>query len=183
MCARACVGVCACFCFCFQVDSGRQWFLHAIYTVRSGANAGRGIGKRSAHALFDARHLATGLSRVKREQDDLDGVGQGGKGTNMARVQLRFALLDDGDVSVGTNTESDLPLIPIIISLVVFAILCLLLAILIVRRRRNKGAKPPPYAAKPPPPPQFAAKPVTVSANGHTRVLLPQAYNKDNTEV
>ena len=32
-------------------------------------------------------------SRVKRSEDDLDGVGKGGKGTNIARVQVGVMLL------------------------------------------------------------------------------------------
>ncbi|XP_076467569.1 extracellular matrix protein 3-like [Babylonia areolata] len=144
----------------FQVDSGRQWFLHAIYTVRSAANAARGIGKRSVrHALLphsgaqplshphpDTPHAL--LSRVRREEEDLEGVGKGGKGTNIARVQLDFAVQRDGDVSIGTNlndpSSTQIPLVPIVVAVVVLALLCIVVLVLLAVRRRRKRQTPPP---------------------------------------
>nr|KAG5696530.1 hypothetical protein BaRGS_021066 [Batillaria attramentaria] len=161
----------------FQVDSGRQWFLHAIYTVRSGANAGRGIGKRSvreSHALIDAQSLMAAHSRVRRDEGDVEGVGEGGKGTNIARVQLEFAARD-GDVSIGTNvtTSTEVPLIPIIISLIVFIIVCVLFIIFFVRRKRKRHTPPP-----------SPTQTITVVANGQPKVhSAKHFYSNDNTEV
>lgn len=179
----------------FQVDSGRQWFLHAIYTVRSGANAGRGIGKRSVrehHSFLNAQNLVNPLahaaigtgnsaptvvelySRVRREAKDVEGVGEGGKGTNIARVQLDLALRD-GDVSIGTNvtTTTEIPLIPIIISLLVIIIICVLLIIFFVRRKRKRQTPPP-----------SPTQTITVVANGQHKVhSAKHFYSNDNTEV
>ncbi|KAK7098028.1 hypothetical protein V1264_004919 [Littorina saxatilis] len=168
----------------FQVDAGRQWFLHAIYTVRSARNAGRGIGKRSVdtptlhHAVINPySQLAnqdTALAvRVKREEADVEGVGKKGKGTNMARVQLELAVRD-GDVSIGTNviTTTDIPLIPIVISIVVIIIICILLIIFFVRRKKKRHTPPP-----------SPNQTITVVANGQSKVHSAHAYNNDNTEV
>ncbi|KAL8593533.1 hypothetical protein ACOMHN_048747 [Nucella lapillus] len=132
----------------FQVDSGREWYLHAIYSVRSAANAGRGIGKRSVytqhHAIIAPHPQA--VSRVRREQEDAEGVGKGGRGTNIARLQLDFAG-KDGDVSIGTNLDtpasSQVPLIPIVVAVIVLALLCVVLLVFLVRRKRKRQTPPP----------------------------------------
>ncbi|XP_032811128.1 FRAS1-related extracellular matrix protein 2-like [Petromyzon marinus] len=40
----------------FQVSSGREWYIHTIYTVRSKSSANRGIGKRSAERTLSRFH-------------------------------------------------------------------------------------------------------------------------------
>ena len=166
------------------MDAGRQWFLHAIYTVRSARNAGRGIGKRSAqdstlhHALLNP--LAGG--RVRRDAGDVEGVGEGGKGTNIARVQMDRSLRD-GDVSVGTNVNdtsaTEVPLIPIVVSLLVVVILCVLLVLFFVRRKRKRQSPPP-----------SPTQTITVVAKGgggqsrvHSTATTSHAHSNDNTEV
>ncbi|XP_076446552.1 LOW QUALITY PROTEIN: extracellular matrix protein 3-like [Babylonia areolata] len=168
----------------FQVDAGRQWFLHAIYTIRSAANAGRGIGKRSVeetlhHSLLHAgsRENGRGASRVKREEEDVEGVGEGGKGTNIARVQLDLAVMDEGDVSIGTNVDGTpvVPIIPIIIIsvllLILIGVILLVLFLLHLRRKRQT------------PPPSPAQTITVVAKNGQSRVHSAHAYSNDNTEV
>ena len=173
-----------------QVDSGRQWYLHAIYTVRSAENAGRGIGKRSVDSDHsdDDRYLHTVLSapaahsadlpqspgRARRDASDAEGVGKRGKGTNMARVQLNLAV-NDGGVDIGTNvtTSSDVPLIPILVSIIVSILIVglLLLAFFLLRRRKRQTPPPSP------------AQTITVVTNGKSRVYTAQSYSNDNTEV
>ncbi|KAL8573258.1 hypothetical protein ACOMHN_006669 [Nucella lapillus] len=175
----------------FQVDSGRQWFLHAIYTIRSAANAGRGIGKRSVDDTVYYHSLVRSGSqmgekaqsgddgrRVKREEEkDYASLGEGGKGTNIARVQLDLAVSDEGDVSIGTNVDSTpfVPLIPIIIvSLLLLLLIGLVLLVLFVLHVRRKRQTPPPSPAQT----------ITVVAkNGQSRVHSARAYSNDNTEV
>ena len=45
-----------------QVASGRQWYLHAIYTIRSFRSSTRGIGKRST-AIGESSHMVHSLSK------------------------------------------------------------------------------------------------------------------------
>lgn len=164
------------------MDAGRQWFLHAIYTVRSARNAGRGIGRRSVdtlhHAVVNpysqlANQDSAVATRVKRDEKDVEGVGKGGRGTNIARVQLDLAVRD-GDVNIGTNinTTTEVPLIPIIISIIVIIIVCILLIIFFVRRKRKRQTPPP-----------SPTQTITVVANGQSRVHTTHAYKNDNTEV
>ncbi|XP_057694497.1 FRAS1-related extracellular matrix protein 2-like [Corythoichthys intestinalis] len=64
----------------FQVSAGREWYIHAIYTVRSRDNANRGIGKRSLeyHAL--SRH---------RRAAEVEAIGaDSDRGTNILHVAL-----------------------------------------------------------------------------------------------
>ena len=207
------------------MDAGRQWYLHAIYTVRSAASAGRGIGKRSVeehHTIFtpqrannklldysrtkrDTKDIArldtrqilseeeeTAVDfRTKRDESDIEGVGEGGKGTNIARVQLDLAVRRlGGDVSIGTNIESttEVPLVPVIISILLVLIVCIILIIfLVLRRRRKKRQSPPPTPAQ---------QTITVVQNGQhsnglkvksavtTKLLVNGHCNDgDNTEV
>ena len=44
-----------------QVSSGRQWYLHAIYTIRSSHTSTRGIGKRSIVA--ENSHFVNSVSK------------------------------------------------------------------------------------------------------------------------
>uniref|UniRef100_A0A8D0GCH3 FRAS1 related extracellular matrix 2 n=1 Tax=Sphenodon punctatus TaxID=8508 RepID=A0A8D0GCH3_SPHPU len=82
----------------FQVSLGREWYVHAIYTVRSKENSNRGIGKRSVeyryHALASSRSPGTSVqARQKREvQEALELVKEIGiqknRGTNIQHIAL-----------------------------------------------------------------------------------------------
>ena len=176
--------------FLYQVDSGRQWFLHTIYTVRSRQSSGRGIGKRSVdeleyhHAMLGADQLALGRDRTrrrKRSEADTVGMGKDGKGTNIARVQLDYLgkAQDGGDILLDTSisTSAEVPIIPILVAIIVVFIIasCCLFVFFFVRRRR-KHASPPPSPAGT----------ITVVKNGHVKVLGGAnivTYSDDRTEV
>lgn len=150
--------------------------MHVIYTVRSSANAGRGIRKRNTeefHTLLEPGARLLSHARTKRSRADLEGVGVGGKGTNIARVQLNFTVRE-GDVSIGTNvtTKTEIPLIPVIVSLVVIIIVCILLVIFFVRRRQKRSTPPP-----------SPTKTITIVANGYSKVVSVRHYKHDSNEV
>ncbi|XP_077467281.1 FRAS1-related extracellular matrix protein 2-like [Stigmatopora argus] len=77
----------------FQVSAGREWYIHAIYTVRSRENANRGIGKRSLeyHAL--SRHRRQAAADV----EDAEAVGTD-RGTNILHVALDLRAPRGGDL-------------------------------------------------------------------------------------
>ncbi|XP_020845600.1 FRAS1-related extracellular matrix protein 3 [Phascolarctos cinereus] len=82
----------------FQVAAGREWYVHAVYTVRSRENANKGIGKRSVeyqHMPIPANSLAGALSlkRSRRANSDAPTLIQDisadpNRGTNIQRVAL-----------------------------------------------------------------------------------------------
>nr|XP_023681767.1 FRAS1-related extracellular matrix protein 2-like [Paramormyrops kingsleyae] len=80
----------------FQVSSGREWFVHAIYTVRSRGNANRGMGKRSTeyHSLVSSGHRHTAQQRPKRSSGSVPAITaeigpQNSRGTNIQHIRLR----------------------------------------------------------------------------------------------
>ncbi|MEQ2220258.1 hypothetical protein ILYODFUR_003531 [Ilyodon furcidens] len=83
------------FCFC-QVAAGREWYIHAIYTVRSRDNANRGIGKRSLEYHVISQHsypLPKSHHRTRRsannEPDIVDEIGvENNRGTNILHIAL-----------------------------------------------------------------------------------------------
>ena len=177
--------------FSLQVDSGRQWFLHAIYTVRSMQKSGRGIGKRSVdelqyhHAVLDTTNkMASSLkrSRTKRSEADVAGVGEDGKGTNIARIQQdhKGGAQTGGDILLDSTltTSSKIPLIPILIAIIVVFIIasCIIFVVFFVRRRRKSTSPPPSPAGT-----------ITVVKNGHVKVVggsrVVTYCDDDRTEV
>ncbi|KAF7223631.1 FRAS1-related extracellular matrix protein 3 isoform X2 [Nothobranchius furzeri] len=85
----------------FQVAAGREWFIHAIYAVRSRQNANRNIGKRSVdhlqHGIFSVEqpHNSEMASRQRRSAPALSGpplaqdIGiKSNRGTNIQHIAL-----------------------------------------------------------------------------------------------
>ncbi|XP_004711328.1 FRAS1-related extracellular matrix protein 2, partial [Echinops telfairi] len=81
----------------FQVSLGREWYLHAIYTVRSQDNAQRGIGKRSVeyqyHSLSPAMPPASSTSHKRREVRSTPPLtweigAEKNRGTNILHIAL-----------------------------------------------------------------------------------------------
>ncbi|KAK2823406.1 hypothetical protein Q7C36_020006 [Tachysurus vachellii] len=73
----------------FQVASGREWYIHTIYTVRSRDNANRGIGKRSVEYHSFTAHN----NRVKRSNQDVPAIAEiisaeHNRGTNIMHIAL-----------------------------------------------------------------------------------------------
>ncbi|TMS07337.1 FRAS1-related extracellular matrix protein 2 [Larimichthys crocea] len=80
----------------FQVSTGREWYIHTIYTVRSRDNANRGIGKRSLEYHVMSQHtdlLPKGQHRARRTANDVPdiiediGVSKN-RGTNILHIAL-----------------------------------------------------------------------------------------------
>ncbi|XP_077421791.1 FRAS1-related extracellular matrix protein 2b isoform X3 [Vanacampus margaritifer] len=139
----------------FQVSSGREWFIHTIYTVRSRDNANRGIGKRSLeyHAL--SRH---------RRSLDAEGIGaDNNRGTNILHIALerdsrrqvdgrgpadlaREVLVPDGlspRHPDGAEVDEDGPVL--MVGVAVGALLAVLVvAALVALVRHKRGAKDTP---------------------------------------
>ncbi|XP_075419717.1 FRAS1-related extracellular matrix protein 2 [Tenrec ecaudatus] len=81
----------------FQVSLGREWYLHAIYTVRSRDNAQRGIGKRSVeyqyHSLSPAMPPVPSTSHKRREVRSTPPLtweigAEKNRGTNILHISL-----------------------------------------------------------------------------------------------
>ncbi|XP_058489808.1 FRAS1-related extracellular matrix protein 2b [Solea solea] len=80
----------------FQVSTGREWYIHTIYTVRSRDNANRGIGKRSLeyHALSQpTNHLPKTHRRTQRSSSAvpelIEEIGvNNNRGTNILHIAL-----------------------------------------------------------------------------------------------
>lgn len=161
------------------MDTGRQWFLHVIYTLTSPQSSGRSIGKRSIilehKEHYHDNHVVLSTARKRRSQEDALGIGEKGKGTNIARIQLDYLRAVGGDIELDTSISSagDILLIPIFISIIVLLIICALLIVFIVRRRKKSTS-----------PPVSPTNTITVVQNGNSKVIANKHYHSDNhTEV
>ncbi|KAL3878630.1 hypothetical protein ACJMK2_030964 [Sinanodonta woodiana] len=153
----------------FQVDSGRQWFLHAIYTLRSKENSDRGIGKRSVDEIH---HL------IKRAVDEVEGIGKKGKGTNMVRIVFTLDSRQDGTYNideVGDKEDGQMSLVAILVGIGILLLLCSLVAVIFIHKRRKNSS----------PPPSPAGTITVLSSNGQSKVMHVSyiAANTDNTEI
>ena len=125
-----------------------MWFLHAIYTVRSAMSSSI-KGKRSTHHSFHTSFTSAAyLDRTKRAVEDTRGIGDSGKGTNMARIILSKTLpKDDPDLGmfeVQHNTQDDShSLIPILLGILIFFVISLIIVVIVVRRRKKHSSPPP----------------------------------------
>ena len=147
----------------FQVDSGRQWFIHAIYSVRSEENSNKGIGKRSVpgqpYHVISSYSMDTlvqqtysdksqGMKSVRRRRavEEVNGVGKdAGKGTNMIPIMLDYSGLSghispgDGTHELGTNTaQSQFPMMPVVVALCLLAVLIItVIAIIMFKKKKS----------------------------------------------
>ncbi|KAK3099400.1 hypothetical protein FSP39_003828 [Pinctada imbricata] len=170
----------------FKSDTGRMWFLHTIYTIRS-ATSSTFRGRRSVtHVLHSPLHYKndqeeSSSRRSKRTPEDSDGMGQDGKGTNMARIVLSTTIRDDDrnfEVSeVANNPHNDgHSLIPILLGILIFFMICLIVVVVLIRRKRKHSS----------PPPSPTNTITLISKSGQTKVvqLNPDTnVNSDRTEV
>lgn len=160
----------------YQVDAGRQWYLHAIYSLHSAD--GSNIFKREVHSLG-------GMTNAKRQRRagsiaDLEGVGES-MGTNMHLVSLGStdgrSIVDDfnpkGSFDIATNDANDngnsIVTLGAIIGLIALIVLVVILIVVVLTRRRRS-------------PPAAAATTVKAS-NGSTKVVAHVTSDGDNTEV
>lgn len=176
-----------------QVDSGRQWFLHAIYTVRSQENADRGIGKRSVHSFmqpWDGDSTDLDHHREKRDTSDVDKLGkESGKGTNMIRIsasdpRLKETKVDDkaSSYEVANNNASPLDMDsttgPIIVGLAIFVIILIIFILFVILFRRRNKQKAQAAAEG------YGGSQTIPVANGNTRVVAKHRYTDgDQSEV
>lgn len=145
-----------------QVAAGREWYLHAIYTVRSKENARRGIGKRSLehHALVStgnnpdssAPSLRSRRSASREVPEVVQDIGEdNNRGTNIMHIVLdrdgRRAgaskeLLPNGlDPSELSSEEGDEGLVTVVGALVglLLTVLVIITIILVLKSRKTDG--------------------------------------------
>lgn len=157
----------------FQVDAGRQWYIHSIYTIISKENTHHGIGKRSVdyHSLSFVPQQEL-HNRQRRSINDVEDIGKEGKGTNMVLVQLDHK---SKAPERGTNkTVQSFPLIPILVATAV-VILLFVIAVIAFLHQRKKTSTPPPSPAN-----------TFTSPSGKTHIVYANPNSKfdpDKTEV
>ncbi|XP_076023891.1 FRAS1-related extracellular matrix protein 2-like [Genypterus blacodes] len=152
----------------FQVAAGREWFIHTIYTVRSKANANRGIGKRSLE--FHSLTSASGdLALTSDRSDDLrrrarrsassdvpevaEDIGvENSRGTNIMHIDLdrtkrravRLSELDAGGLEPSElNAKEEEESVVTVVGALVGMLLTVLVIVtlVLVLRSRQKGGK------------------------------------------
>ncbi|XP_048388259.1 FRAS1-related extracellular matrix protein 2-like isoform X1 [Stegostoma tigrinum] len=144
----------------FQVAAGREWYIHAIYTVRSKDTASRGIGKRSVehHILSHSGSVSSvGHSRQRRSVKETpilaEDIGiENNRGTNIQHIALdrsnRKKVVEEeihpeGAVARSPNDRGDkIGNVPIIggIAALVLAI-CVIIIIVVLLKRRTQSDK------------------------------------------
>ncbi|XP_060078834.1 extracellular matrix protein 3-like [Ylistrum balloti] len=151
----------------FQVDPGRMWFLHAVFSLGSSQSS---IQKRSATYHSITKEVG---GRSKRTETP-------SKGTNM--VQIVFSELPQGDSALGSYEVSengrDTPSIMyILVGICLLLLICVILLIVFIRRRHKHSS-----------PPSTPTNTLTVvSRDGTTSVLFlsdkQKMADQDRTEV
>lgn len=143
--------------------AGREWYIHAIYTVRSRDNSNRGIGKRSLEYHVMSQHLnplQKGPHRARRSADDVPDVVKkigenNNRGTNILHIALarsgQWKTSPDGEVFTEKNIPSavnqkDSDNIPVVIIGVfvglLLTVLLIILVVLLVRAKQGKKEAP-----------------------------------------
>ncbi|KAL4230245.1 FRAS1-related extracellular matrix protein 2 [Mactra antiquata] len=152
----------------FQVNSGKQWFLHAIYAIKS-RNNNNVIQKRSVHNI------------VIRSLNDVSAIGNGEIGTNMAPLLLDF----DGKAFNNETFKSDkvaesnlghTPLLAVLISGGILLLTGIFVLVIFITHRRKRTS---------PPPTPSGTITVMSTQTGQTRVISNAHIFKpnDHTEV
>uniref|UniRef100_A0A8C7ZI10 Fras1 related extracellular matrix 3 n=1 Tax=Oryzias sinensis TaxID=183150 RepID=A0A8C7ZI10_9TELE len=157
----------------FQVAAGREWFIHAIYTVRSRENANRNIGKRSVEYLhhsvssFEGPNIA---ARHRRAASEFSGpplardIGvENSRGTNIQHIALdrsnRMVISQrqpwspnrdpvERPVLESSGRQPDTSFLPMLVGIGGMILLICLVAtivILLLRRKKEKEKHFPPY--------------------------------------
>ncbi|KAG9491966.1 hypothetical protein GDO78_000464 [Eleutherodactylus coqui] len=173
----------------FQVSTGREWYIHAIYTVRSKENANRGIGKRSLEYQYHSI-LGPGTSRdfsrsrKKRDITEVSAVSreigiENNRGTNIQHIILERSnkktvpqndITPDGVIPRELNSkESDINVvfIVVIVAAILLFIVCLIAIILFMLKRKQKSKK----------------KEEGRESGSSEPMMPPRGYSPDSTEV
>ena len=169
---------------CLQLDAGRQWFLHAIYNVRSPHSSRNRRGVE--HNLFMAAAPYVDKLRHKRAIQDVADIGEAtGTGTNLVRIvtKVKTSTLDDASVGHATGevgqldnsefTSNVYQTSTLVVISILLLLLLLLLFFIICRRRRRQKKEAGNYGN---------ATSVAV-ANGNVEVMNTKYIGKDSSEV
>ncbi|XP_053362727.1 FRAS1-related extracellular matrix protein 2b [Clarias gariepinus] len=145
----------------FQVSTGREWYIHTIYTVRSRDNANRGIGKRSVerhhitqHHSSRSRRSVSGAPTLAKE------IGvENERGTNILHVALERSSQHRPKVNIQSvvvttkskphDTEDDnvITIVGILVGLVLTVILLVLVCLLLRSKKDKEVISKPPKAS------------------------------------
>lgn len=146
----------------FQVSTGREWYIHTIYTVRSKENANRGIGKRSVdyqyHSLLNAGPSGGSVARKKRDVSEAPTIAQdigmdNNRGTNIQHIILERSnkktapekeITVDGIIPRELNkneSEVNVVIIVVILAAILLLVVCLIAIIVFLLRRKEKSKK------------------------------------------
>ncbi|XP_062275711.1 FRAS1-related extracellular matrix protein 2b isoform X2 [Scomber scombrus] len=148
----------------FQVSTGKEWYIHTIYTVRSRDNANRGIGKRSLeyHSLSQQTNVQLkGQNRSRRSTNDvpdiIEDIGvSNNRGTNILHIALDQSsqrrtspereIFTKGIIPHELNQKDDsddrLVLIIGIFVGLLLTVLIIIVVVLLVRSKREKKDVP-----------------------------------------
>ncbi|XP_074649930.1 FRAS1-related extracellular matrix protein 2-like [Tubulanus polymorphus] len=127
----------------FEVDAGRQWYLHAIYTISVGNN----VRKRSiTHEL--GLKSRTRRDSIEREQKT-DANSLQTKGRNIARISLNYTAKALEIYSVYNYSSADSnnmmsKLLPIVLGISGFLVILVIIAVGLYCHRRKHSPPPPP---------------------------------------
>ncbi|KAM9319860.1 FRAS1-related extracellular matrix protein 2 [Gastrophryne carolinensis] len=146
----------------FQVSTGREWYIHTIYTVRSKENANRGIGKRSVdyqyHSILSTGSSGGSAPRKKRDVNEAPPVAQeigveNNRGTNIQHIVLERKpkkaipekeITFDGIIPRELNkneTDVNIVIIVVIVAAVLLLAVCLIAIVVFLLRRKQKSKK------------------------------------------
>ncbi|XP_040196307.1 FRAS1-related extracellular matrix protein 2 [Rana temporaria] len=146
----------------FQVSTGREWYIHTIYTVRSKENANRGIGKRSVdyqyHSVLNSGPSGGSAARKKRDVSEAPTIAQdigmdNNRGTNIQHIILDSSnkktapekeITVDGIIPRELNkneSEVNVVIIVVILAAILLLVVCLIAIVVFLLRRKQKSKK------------------------------------------
>uniref|UniRef100_A0A7N8YPR8 FRAS1 related extracellular matrix 2b n=1 Tax=Mastacembelus armatus TaxID=205130 RepID=A0A7N8YPR8_9TELE len=148
----------------FQVSTGREWYIHTIYTVRSRENANRGIGKRSLEYHVMSQHtnlLPKGQHRTGRSANDAPDIVEeigvsNNRGTNILHIMLDRSseqrtspereIFTKGiiphELNQRDNSDDRLVLIIGVLVGLLLTVLIIIVVLLLIRSKREKKDVP-----------------------------------------
>lgn len=146
------------------MSSGREWYIHTIYTVRSRSNANRGIGKRSLEYHVMSQHtnlLPRDNNRTRRSANDVPDIieeigASNNRGTNILHIALDRSsqrrtspereIFTKGviprELNQRDNGDDRLVLIIGVFVGLLLTVLIVIVAVLLVRAKREKKDVP-----------------------------------------
>lgn len=144
------------------MSTGREWYLHTIYTVRSKENANRGIGKRSVdyqyHSVLNALPAEDSKARKRRDVHKAPVIDQdigidNNRGTNIQHIILERSnkktvpqkeITIDGIIPRELNnneSEVNMVIIVVIVAAILLLVVCLIAITIFLLKRKQKSKK------------------------------------------